>query len=155
MQYPQFIAIDGSSFEEYAQPVAIAWSLANGQIKTTLITPDEDWEDECDSSLQDMHGITPDTLYERGETTIAVIRELEADLTNPYLFADDPTRVEALLSKIYESCSRELSIEIGDYREIVTDTLLDEYAHYQIACDERAQQLLKDWAAEHESPLTL
>jgi len=150
MEYPQFIAIDSSSFEEYAHPVAIAWSLADGQIKTTLISPDDQWEDECDSALQDMHGITPETLYERGETTLAVIRELEADLANPYIFADDPVRVEEQLNKLYESCSRDMSIEIGDYREIVTETLLDEYAHYQVACDERVQQLLQDWAALQE-----
>lgn len=150
MEYPQFIAIDSSSFEEHAHPIAIAWSLSNGQIKTTLICPDDQWEDECDSGLQDLHGITTETLYERGETTLAVIRELEQDLANPYIFADDPVRVEEQLNKLYESCSRDLSIEIGDYREIVTETLLDEYAHYQVACDERVQQLLQDWAAEQQ-----
>src|SRR5690606_3949662 len=67
MSYPQFIAIDGSSFEEHAHPVAIAWSLPDGQIKTTLIAPEDDWDD-WDISLQDLHGINPDTLYQRGET---------------------------------------------------------------------------------------
>src|SRR5690554_498811 len=103
MEYPQFIAIDASSFEEHAHPIAIAWSLSNGQIKTTLISPDDQWEDEdWDISLQDLHGINSETLYQRGETTWSVIRELEHDLANPYIYADDHMRVEILLSKLYE-----------------------------------------------------
>lgn len=147
MKYPQFIAIDASSFEEYAHPVAIAWSLANGQIKTTLISPDDLWEDTLDISLQELHGINPETLYQRGETCWAVIRELEDDLENPYIFADQPDSVEELLNKLYESCNRELSIEIGAFDEIIQESRLDEYAHFQVACDERVQQLLQDWAA--------
>lgn len=148
MEYPQFIAIDASSFEEHAHPVAIAWSLADGQIKTTLISPDDDWEEDWDNCLQDLHGITPETLYQRGETTWSVVRELEEDLANPYLYADNQETVEALLGKLYESCNRELNIEIGSFREITTDAELDEHSHYQIACDERVQQLLQNWAAQ-------
>lgn len=148
MNYPQFIAIDASSFEEWAHPVAIAWSLADGQIKTTLIAPDDDWDD-WDISLQDLHGITPETLYQRGETPWSVIRELEQDLENSYIFADQPERVEALLEKLYESCSRELNFEIGHYNEQVAADALDPYAHFQQPCDERVLQLLQAYARDN------
>lgn len=148
MSYPQFIAIDGSSFEEHAHPVAIAWSLPDGQIKTTLIAPEDDWED-WDISLQDLHGINPDTLYQRGETCWSVIRELEQDLENPYLFADSPERVTVLLEKLYEACNRDLSIEIGDYREEMNAAALNESAQYHLPCDERVHRLLVGWARQH------
>lgn len=147
MSYPQFIAIDASSFEEWAHPVAIAWSLPDGQIKTTLIAPEDDWED-WDISLQDLHGITPDTLRQRGETTWSVIRELENDLENPYVFADQPERVEELMEKLYESCNRDLSIEIGHYDEQVSIKALDDYAHFQQPCDERVLLMLKAYARQ-------
>ena len=35
--YPHFLAIDASSYEDTAVPVAIAWSLQDGTIKTVLI----------------------------------------------------------------------------------------------------------------------
>lgn len=148
MSYPQFIAIDGSSFEDFAHPVAIAWSLPNGQIKTTLITPEDDWED-WDISLQDLHGITPDTLHQRGESPWSVIRELEQDLDNAYLFADHQERVETLINKLYEACDREPSFEIVDCREEVTPSALDDYAHFKIPCDERVENLLRAYARAH------
>ena len=148
MIYPQFIAIDPSSFEEAAHPVAIAWSLPDGQIKTTLIAPDDEWDD-WDISLQDLHGITQDTLYQRGETTWSVIRELEADLENPYLFADQLEPVETLLNKLYDSCDRELSFEIGHYREKISTNAFDDYAHFQQPCDERILILLQHYQRQH------
>lgn len=148
MNYPQFIAIDASSFEEWAHPVAIAWSLADGQIKTTLIAPDDDWDD-WDISLQDLHGITPETLHQRGETAWSVIRELEQDLENSYIFADQAERVEELLEKLYESCNRDLNFEIGSYTERINHETLDPYSHFQQPCDERVLQLLQAYAREN------
>lgn len=146
--YPQFIAIDASSYEEHAHPVAIAWSLADGQIKTTLIQPEDDWDD-WDISLQDLHGITPDTLYQRGETCWSVIRELEMDLEQPFLYADDPAAAFALLEKIYDACDRDLSIEIGDHREAIehAGNISDELRY--VPCDERVHHMLLLWANEH------
>jgi hypothetical protein len=148
MQYPQFIAIDASSWEEHAHPVAIAWSLADGQIKTTLIQPEDDWDD-WDIALQDLHGITPDTLYQRGETLWSVIRELENDLEQPYLYADDASRTELMLEKIYDACGRDLSIEIGSYEEIIQEPALEAGAELHQTCDDRVHQMLLAWAAEN------
>ena len=146
MQYPHFIAIDGSSREEHAHPVAIAWSMADGQIKTTLIQPDDDWDD-WDITLQDLHGINPDTLYQLGETVWSVVRELENDLEQTYLFADDAPRCSELLEKLYDACQRDLNIEIADCRELIHDDAPDaDTINYQ-PCDERVRLMLLAWAA--------
>ncbi|MDO6750167.1 hypothetical protein Q4563_23210, partial [Gilvimarinus sp. 1_MG-2023] len=76
-------------------PIAIAWSMADGMIKTTLLQPDDGWDD-WDYALEDIHGISQDTLYQRGETTWAVVRELENDLEQTFLMTDDPERIEPL-----------------------------------------------------------
>ena len=62
MEYLSFVAIDASSYEDSAHPVAIAWS-SDGTVKTTLIQPDDDWDD-WDFALEDLHGISQDTLYQ-------------------------------------------------------------------------------------------
>lgn len=147
MSYPQFIAIDGSSFEDYAHPVAIAWSLPDGQIKTTLITPEDDWDD-WDISLKDLHGIDPDTLHQRGESPWSVIRELEQDLDQSYIYADHQERVETLLGKLYEVCDKELSYEIVDCKEELGQAAIDDYAHFKIPCDERVEAILRAWARQ-------
>lgn len=150
MSYPHFIALDGSSFEEEAHPIAIAWSLSDGSIKTVLIQPEDDWED-WDYALEDLHGISQDTLYQRGETPWAVIRELEEDLEQGFLHAAQIDTTQALLERLYDACGREFSLEIGDHRvdlpqvSDLQDWYLDS-AFDQQPCDERVRLMLLLWA---------
>lgn len=146
MTYPHFIALDASSYEETAHPIAIAWSLADGSIKTVLIQPEDDWED-WDYALEDMHGITQDTLYQRGETPWSIIRELEEDLEQPFLHTAHTELTLTLLERIYEACGRELSLELGDHRVELPNVpdLYDWYmdtAFDQQPCDERVRLML-------------
>ena len=153
MAYPHFIAIDASSYEEEAHPIAIAWSMTDGRIKTTLIQPDDGWED-WDYALEDIHGISQDTLYQRGETAWSVVRELENDLEQTYLMTEEADRTEMLLDKIYDACGRELSLEVGEYSEEISDQqalseATDQLYHQQLTCDERVLVMLQVWAREH------
>lgn len=153
VSYPHFVAVDASSWEEDAHPIAIAWSMTDGQIKTTLIQPDDGWDD-WDYALEDIHGISRDTLYQRGETTWSVIRELENDLEQSYLFADDQERVEELLNRIYESCGRELSLEVGSHSENIQNRsalaeATEQLFHQHLPCDERVLVMLQLWVSEH------
>ena len=152
--YPHFIAVDASSFEDEAHPVAIAWSLADGTIKTTLIQPEDDWED-WDYALEDLHGITRDTLYQRGETPWSVVREMENDLEQPFLFCEDVERTDLLLEKLYEACGREPTVETGrftselsDQRDI-NDWMLDTAFQHQ-TCDERVRLMLTLWVEDNQ-----
>lgn len=153
MSYPHFVAVDASSWEEEAHPIAIAWSMTDGQIKTTLIQPDDGWDD-WDYALEDIHGISRDTLYQRGETTWSIIRELENDLEQSYLLADDPERVEELLNRIYESCNRDLSLEVGNHTEEIHNRAAlaeatEQLFHQHLTCDERVLVMLQLWVSEH------
>ncbi|MBM94642.1 MAG: hypothetical protein CMI09_02175 [Oceanospirillaceae bacterium] len=150
MNYPHFIAIDPSSHEETSHPIAIAWSMSDGQIKTTLIQPEDDWED-WDYALEDLHGINQDTLYQRGETCWSVLREMENDLEESYLRSDDFEQVERLLGLIYEACGKELSLETGSYREEISDQALlketqEQLYNTHLTCDDRVLLMLKAWA---------
>ena len=150
MTYPAFVAIDASSWDDNAHPVAIAWSLEDGTIKTTLVQPDDDWDD-WDYALEDQHGISQDTLYQRGETTWSVIRELENDLDQPYLLADDAERCEQLLDRLYDSCGRDLTIECSAFQaelpqqDDLGDWYQDTAFHHQ-PCDERVRLMLMLWS---------
>ncbi|ASP39368.1 hypothetical protein CHH28_12100 [Bacterioplanes sanyensis] len=141
MNAPQFIAIDASSWEDHAHPIAIAWSLSDGRIKTTLIQPEDDWDD-WDYALEDIHGINQDTLYQRGETCWSVIRELEGDLHASRLYADQAAPCQHLLERIYDACQREPSFEVD-----ATDT--PSFDGQQLPCDERVYAMLQAWAEQH------
>lgn len=143
MQYPQFIAIDGTDLSDSAYPVAMAWSLADGQIKTTLVEPDESWQ-QWDTGLGAEHGIEPETLYQRGETTWSVVRELEADLSASTLYYNPQTDpyLPELLERLYASCEQEVQINLMPIDALIADVEIwqDELSGH---CDERVYQQLK------------
>ena len=150
--YPHFIAIDASSREESAVPVAIAWSLEDGSIKTVLIQPEDDWDD-WDYSLEDLHGISQHTLYQLGETPWSVVRELEHDLEQPLVFSHEAEVTQMLLERLYEACGRDLSIETADHAEGIADT--NRLAEWQMdhaldhqPCDERVRLMLMLFAQQ-------
>lgn len=136
INYPTLLAIDASSYEDDAHPIAIAWSLSDGRIKTTLIQPEDDWHD-WDQALADIHGIQQDTLYQRGETCWSVLRELENDLTNSEIFVDDIERTSQLLERLYDACDRELTVEC----QPITFHLDAPHS----PCDERVLMMLEQW----------
>lgn len=151
MSYPHFIAIDASSYEDTSHPIAIAWSMTDGRIKTTLIQPEDHWE-EWDYALEELHGINQETLYQRGETCWSVIRELENDLDESYLRTDDADATERLLTQIYEACDKELSLETGYYGEDIEAGELRQEIQEQLhgsplTCDERVLVMLKGWVS--------
>lgn len=155
MSYPHFLAIDASSYEDSAYPIAIAWSLTDGTIKTTLIQPDDEWE-EWDSALEELHGISQDTLYQRGETPWSVIRELENDLEQSYLACDDVDRCERLLETLYDTCQRELSVEIGSYTADLFQAdnkheCREQLSDIRMSCDDRVALMLHAWARENSA----
>ncbi len=149
MTYPHFIAIDASSYDDDAHPIAIAWSMSDGQIKTTLIQPEDDWDD-WDYALEDIHGISQETLYQRGETCWSVIRELENDIEESYLRTDDSGRVEHLLNMIYEACNREPSLETGPFHDGIPSPesardANDQLVSQHVTCDDRVLLMLNAW----------
>lgn len=161
---PHFIALDTSSHEDDAHPIAIAWSLSDGRIKHTLIEPDDDWHD-WDYALEDLHGITQDTLHQRGETCWAVMRELEQDLEQPNLLTDDLGLNTELLERLYEACQRELSLELNHYQtelmeaQSTSQTQLSQQAEdvqhtLQLnphTCEDRVRLMLEVWVSQQGS----
>lgn len=150
--YPHFLAIDASSYEDTAVPVAIAWSLQDGTIKTVLIQPDDDWDD-WDYSLEDLHGISQHTLYQLGETPWSVVRELEHDLEQPCVYSHDPDATERLLERLYDACGRDMSLEAANHSEGIADETrlrdwqLDHALEHQ-PCDERVRLMLMLYAEQ-------
>lgn len=107
MSYPQFIALDSSNGDN-AFPIAISWSLADGQLKSTLIIPSDEWE-PWDNNLS-----AYDTAYliDHGATCPEILQELVADLDSHELFSSDLEHDLALLEQICQSCTQERDMEL-------------------------------------------
>ena len=55
--FPLFIDIETSSADDTAFPTSISWSLPDGQLKSVLIIPDDEWEpwDNTDADIDLQH----------------------------------------------------------------------------------------------------
>lgn len=160
MQYPQFLAIDASSYEMGAHPISIAWSLSDGTIKTTLIQPEDDWQD-WDYALEDLHGINQDTLYQLGETGGSVIREFEYDCENTHYLVQNAEASMELLEKLYGAYDKEPPIELvraedwfatsNNSYDQIQQTLFDIQNEFTLdvnRCEDRVRMMLEAWVGQ-------
>lgn len=96
-ELPGFIAIETG--EDGGLPLAIAWSLPDGQVKHTLIQPDSDWLDHETVSLGDYSLEELDSL---GVSPLDVIRELENDHFSATLYTAGVNDDDASLSRLFD-----------------------------------------------------
>ena len=78
-------------------PLAVGWSLPDGQIKHTLLQPLESW----DGDLGALADYTLDTLHGSGERPLDVIRELEEDHYGERLYVSGLNDDEAALERLF------------------------------------------------------
>lgn len=145
MNYPQFLFIDASSYEVESHPIAMAWSLTDGTIKSTMIQPEDDWDD-WDTGLEDMHGINQETLQQMGEPGWEVIKEFEFDLENPHFLVQDADRSLDLLDKLYDAFGKEPPVELIPIHQ--WSSCEDSEQRYQLMEDIRSEMGLSPYRCE-------
>jgi len=111
MEYPRFLVLEASSYEEDAYPIAASWSIADGQLKAILIRPEDQWRD-WDASNEDHHGITRSQIEMVGETALDVIRELSEDVDKSPVYVNEPFLYERWLNTLYSAYGVEIPFDI-------------------------------------------
>ncbi len=124
MEIPLIIAFEMSSYEDDAFPVAVAWTLTSGQIKSTLICPEAEWLER----LYDQGGldIDPDQLLHEGHSAKAVLEELHLDLGDEALYCCDTDSTAQALEMLMQSLDREYDINLRPAAELLIDSSDDE-----------------------------
>ena len=122
MRYPQFLDIDISTSDEGGFPTAISWSLPDGQLKSVLIVPDDDWEpwDNTDGTVDIQH------LMDQGVSGPDIIREMNDDLNGQTVFVDGLDEDEKALELLYETYGESLSFEIEPITKLFSTYSLEE-----------------------------
>lgn len=118
MDLPSFIDIKPSSPDEGGFPTEICWSLPNGQIKSVLLIPDDEWDpwDNADSDIDIQF------LYDQGVSGPDLIRELNSDLDGQTVFVDGLDNDELLLETLYETYDNELSFELATITQLFNNS---------------------------------
>lgn len=153
------MALDGSSYEMRAFPVAVAWSLPNGQIKSTLVKPEDDWYDP-DSNYQQDYDLDEETLYTQGVSALEVVKEMEQDVESGQVFCLDPEMNEQLAIRLFDSFEMEPNFESYTTQEVLpdydTELLLEQMEAISAqlgidlsSCENRVRILLEIWHREN------
>ncbi len=142
---PRFLDIEYCQTDDALFPTAIAWSLADGQMKTVVIAPEDAWLPE-DGDLGDV-----DLLYleEQGGVPplLELARELHEDLPDQTVYVDGLDPDEILIDLIFSAVRQEAPpFEIAPpISELITGLNSE-------ALEDRRRQLLFDEGLEPQLP---
>ncbi len=127
MSLPQFLDIEFSHRNEDAYPIALSWSLSDGQLKYALLIPDDSWSPQenppDDMSLQH--------LYDQGFAGPDIIRELQEDLAGQTVFVDGLDDDYGAIERLFETYGEEITFEIASMSALFTGYSLEELLDLQ------------------------
>lgn len=141
MSIPRFLDIEYCQTDDALFPVAMAWSLEDGQMKTVVIAPEEAWLPD-DGDLGDF-----DLLYleEQGVPLLELVQELHQDLPDQTVYVDGIDPDEILIDLIFSAVSQDAPFEIAPISELITGIDSD-------TLEDRRRQLMFDEGLEPQLP---
>ncbi len=107
MNYPVFLDIEASCYDEAGFPLSLAWSLPDGRIKTVLVMPDEGWTPHATASVDLAH------YYDQGASARDIVHEINTDLDGQTLYIDGLDPDEIWLDRLFEACGEEPGFELA------------------------------------------
>lgn len=138
---PRFIDIEYCQTDDALFPVAMAWSLADGRMKTVVIAPEDDWLPD-DGDLGDV-----DLLYleEQGVPLIELVHELHQDLPDQTVYVDGLDPDELLVDLIFSGVGQDAPFEIAPITELIPRLDRD-------SLEDRRHQLMIEEGLEPQLP---
>ena len=112
--FPLFIDIETSSADDTAFPTSISWSLPDGQLKSVLIIPDDEWEpwDNTDADIDLQH------LFDQGVSGPDVIWELNEDLDGQTVYVDGLDNDESYIELLFDTYQSSIGFEIATLKDL-------------------------------------
>lgn len=117
-QFPIFIALDVVDDHRQILPVAISWSMPDGQIKSTLIAPDEDWEIE-EIALGDLD---LETVIDQGATPAEIVTEMNLDFEDTTIYCFDEYQDIPALDALFQALNDEPGFEVIAWQQAFSAT---------------------------------
>jgi len=118
-QYPIFIDFECSNPDEDGFPIAVCWSLPDGQVKTTLITPEDHWLNSS-SHLFDDERVNLDDLMMHGVSALEVIREMQGDIDQDVVYSDALGEDEHWLEMLFSAYEIEPAFRVESAPQLYT-----------------------------------
>ena len=115
MSAPRFLDIEYCQTDDALFPVAMAWSLEDGQMKTVVIAPVDEWlPEDGDFGDLDLH-----YLAEQGVPLIELVHELHQDLPDQTVYVDGLDPDEILVDMIFSAMEQEAPFEVAPITDLI------------------------------------
>ncbi|GGX65386.1 hypothetical protein [Saccharospirillum salsuginis] len=111
MELPIFLAFEVTD-EDQGYPFAVAWSLPEGQYKSVLIKPEDEWLIDWESGQNAAGAPSVQDLKERGETVLDILKEWAEDFRHEEIYCEDPALAQFCLDMMYDAYGKELTAEV-------------------------------------------
>ena len=141
MPAPRFLDIEYCQTDDALFPVAMAWSLEDGQMKNVVIAPADEWlPEDGDLGDLDLH-----YLEEQGVPLIELVHELHQDLPDQTVYVDGLDPDEILVDMIFSVMEQDAPFEVAPITDLITNMSSD-------ALEDRRRQLLFEAGLEPQLP---
>ncbi len=111
MNIPTFIAFEVTDIET-GYPYAVAWSLPDGQFKSVLIRPEEEWLIDFETSQYSADAPSLQDLLDKGESVLDILKEWDLDLVSPELYCQDPISTQYCLDLMFDAYDKECEYDV-------------------------------------------
>lgn len=141
MQLPQFIDIEYTESGNRLIPIAAAWSLADGSIKSVVIMPDESWLPDDPEDV----AIDLGPLQRHGVPAIDALQEMTLDLADQTVYTDGVDPDDLLVEMLFDAFDQDPNFEVLPVVNLITSASTAEL-------DDRRQELSQEHDLEPYLP---
>lgn len=117
---PCILDIEASGFGRHSYPIEIGYVLPDGRSRCTLIRPPAHWT-HWDSSAEQVHHISRDTLLRHGRPAGEVARMLNTDLAGRTVYCDGWGHDYPWLAALFEEAGLSPGFKLESVRTLLDD----------------------------------
>lgn len=128
MALPTFICFEVTDVEN-GYPYAVAWSLPDGQYKSVLICPEDDWLIDFEHGTYSPDAPPLQDLLDKGESVLDILKEWDLDFVHGELYCADPILAQYCLDLMFDAYNRECEQDVlseYDYFDTIDSLDLDD-----------------------------
>ena len=111
MNLPSFVSFEVTDVEN-GYPYAIAWSLPDGQYKTVLVKPEQEWLIDWEAGNLPTDAPSLQDVIDKGETVVDILKEWSVDFDNGEIYCQDPILAQYCFDLMFEAYDKECEYDI-------------------------------------------
>lgn len=117
---PPIIDVEASGFGAASYPIEVGLVLSDGSSYCTLIRPEARWT-HWDTSAEEVHLVSRETLLRNGRTAAETARELNARLRGMTVYCDSWYHDFTWLSRLFDAAECPQAFRLEDIRTLLNE----------------------------------